>query len=199
VRTRILASVAVAAAVALGATGCEFMTTADTQHIKDITDGINVNVGKLNIRNALFVSTNSGRNARFVATIVNSTGSAKELTVQAKDSTDHEATVRVPANTTLDLANAKSADEIVFRNVKVTPGDLTKVYFSYPSATGASAKIPVLTGAMAEYATLVPTTSPSPSSSSTAGTGASSENGNTPSGAATAPGTVATSGTGSNG
>jgi hypothetical protein len=194
VRTRILVSVAVAAGIALGATGCEFMTTPETQQIRNITDGVNVNVGKLQVRNALLVSSNSGKNARFIATVVNQTGTAENLTIQAKDSTAHEATVRVPANTTLDLAKSAAADRIVFNDVKVTPGGLTKVFFTYPATSGTSAKVPVLTGAMAEYKTLVPT--PTPSGSATSGTsGTSSKNGTTPSGSATAPGTVATSGT----
>jgi hypothetical protein len=160
VRSRILASVAVAAAVALGATGCEFMTSADTTNIKDITDGVNVNVGKLNVRNALLIANKSGSNARFVATVVNQTSSPEQLTIQAKDSSLHQQSIEVPANSTLDLAHDKTVDEVVFRGVHVTPGDLTKVYFSYPAVSGTSVKVPVLTGAMAEYATLVPTPVP---------------------------------------
>jgi hypothetical protein len=176
VRSRVLASVAVAAAVALGATGCEFMTSADTQHIKDITDGVNVSVGKVDVRNALLI-TRKGTNARFIATVVNNSNDPQTLSIQAKGGlTD---TVDVPANSTLDLA--KPANDITFRGIDVKPGSLSKVFFTYAGATGASAGVPVLNGQMEEYSTLLPTapsptptgtatSTPSPSDSATAAT-----------------------------
>ncbi|WP_066518154.1 hypothetical protein [Curtobacterium ammoniigenes] len=182
-RTRLLGSVAVAAAIVVGASGCEFMTTPDTQQIRQITDGINLQVGSLSVRNALLISNPSGSNARFIATVVNMSNQSEELSIQAKDNSADQQTVSIPANATVDLAKSAKADQVVFHKVDVKPGDLTKVFFTYPGASGASAGIPVLTGAMAEYATLVPTPAASPTTPTT-GTPY-------PSGAATAPGTTA--------
>lgn len=164
-RTRVLGTVAVAAAVVLGASGCEFMTKAETQDIRQVTDGVNLEVGSLAVRNALLIATPNGKNARFIATIVNQTNQSEALTIEAKDNSGDQKTVRIPANSTVDLAKSAKADQVVFRKVDVKPGDLTKMFFTYPGASGASTGVPVLTGAMAEYATLVPTPAASPSAS----------------------------------
>ncbi|MBT2501799.1 hypothetical protein [Curtobacterium sp. ISL-83] len=100
-RARVLVSVAVAASIALGATGCEFMSPAQTKEIKQITDGVNVTTGKLDVRNALLIS-DDGTGARFVGTLVNSSDST-DLTVSIEVGDDTQ-TVQVPSNSHVDLA-----------------------------------------------------------------------------------------------
>lgn len=141
------------------------MTKAETQDIRQVTDGVNLEVGSLAVRNALLIATPNGKNARFIATIVNQTNQSEALTIEAKDNSGDQKTVRIPANSTVDLAKSAKTDQVVFRKVDVKPGDLTKMFFTYPGASGASTGVPVLTGAMAEYATLVPTPAASPSAS----------------------------------
>ena len=195
-------SVAVAATIALGATGCEFISPAQTREIKQITDGVNVSTGKIDIRNALLIS-DSGKNARFVGTVIN-TAEKGDVTLSIEVGGDTQ-TVSVAANTHVDLGmavapsdeataateegqttqgtNAGNASEVVFKDADTTPGSLVKVYFSYSGAEGVSASVPVLTSAQGEYATLAP--SPTPTSDSTS----PSENGSQPTGDATVPGT----------
>lgn len=205
-RARVLVSVAVAASIALGATGCEFMSPAHTTEIKQITDGVNVSTGSIDIRNALFISDQED-DARFVGTIVN-TGS-DEITLSIEVGGDTQ-TVVVPGNGRADLGSndpsasrnsgGDSADgntgqgsevadpkAVLFDASDVVPGSLVKTYFSYSGAEGVSASVPVLTSALEEYQTLAPSTSPSatPSMRSTS----PSESGSEPTGDATAPGT----------
>ncbi|WP_144711349.1 hypothetical protein [Curtobacterium pusillum] len=200
-RARVLVSVAVAATIAFGATGCEFMSPAQTAEIKQITDGVNATTGKVDIRNALLIADDAD-GARFVGTIVNNADDDVTLSIEVGGDTQ---TVTVPANTHIDLgaAAAPSAQatspteqgettqgtkagqsrEVVFDDADTTPGSLVKVYFSYSGAEGVSASVPVLTSAQEEYATLAP--SPTPTSTATS----PSENGTQPTGDATAPGT----------
>jgi hypothetical protein len=204
VRARVLVSVAVAATIALGATGCEFMTSPDTKFIKQVSDGVNTSVGSVDVRNALLIS-DTGKSARFVGTFVNNDSTAHTVTVEVGSASD---TVRVPANSHVDLAasgatskaqssteqgtseqgtSEASGDDLTFQKITAKPGSLVKAYFSYPGAEGVSLRVPVLTSAQEEYQTLAPMT-PTPSSTPTTPAG----NGTTPTGGATAPGTQPT-------
>lgn len=179
-------SVAVAATIALGATGCEFMSPAQTTEIRQITDGVNVTTGKIDIRNALLIADDS-QGARFVGTIVNNQDDG-DVTLSIEVGGDTQ-TVSVPANTHIDLGAAAEPSEqataateegattqgsqagesqaVVFDGADATPGSLVKVYFSYAGAEGVSASVPVLTSAQEEYASLAPTTAPTPFSTET--------------------------------
>ncbi|WP_439692816.1 DNA modification methylase [Curtobacterium sp. SP.BCo] len=150
-------SVAVAATIALGATGCEFMSPAQTTEIKQITDGVNVTTGKIDVRNALLIS-DGGDDARFIGTLVNN-DETDDITVSVEIGGDTE-TVEVPASSHVDLANDAQHDTLDFAGADAKPGSLVKVYFSYSGAEGVSASVPVLTSAQEEYQTLAPTSTP---------------------------------------
>ncbi|WP_133520637.1 hypothetical protein [Curtobacterium flaccumfaciens] len=190
-------SVAVAATIALGATGCEFMSPAQTTEIKQITDGVDVSTGKIDVRNALLIS-DDGEQARFIGTLVNN-AEKDDITVSIEIGGDTQ-TVEVPANTHVDLAmttdttaegatedtgsttqgtEAGAGTDVIFDNADAKPGSLVKVYFSYSGAEGVSASVPVLTSSQEEYQTLAPT--PTPTSTSTS----PSESGSEPTGDAT--------------
>lgn len=199
-------SVAVAATIALGATGCEFMSPAHTTEIKQITDGVNVTTGKLDIRNALFIS-DRGEDARFIGTVIN-TDESEDITLSIELGGDTQ-TVVVPAGSRRDLgtntptvssSEGSSAQEgsdsqgteqtgakaVVFEGADARPGSLVKTYFSYSGAEGVSASVPVLTNAMEEYQSLAP--SPSPTRTAMPGAGTESTDGATPTGEATSSG-----------
>lgn len=205
-RARVLVSVAVAASIALGATGCEFMSPAHTKEIKQITDGVNVSTGSIDVRNALFISDQED-DARFVGTIVNTGSDEVTLSIEVGGDTQ---TVVIPGNSRADLGantpkagSESSADSaegnagqgsevadseaVLFDASDVVPGSLVKTYFSYSGAEGVSASVPVLTSALEEYQTLAPSTSPSATPSDTETS--PSESGSQPTGDATAPGT----------
>ena len=178
-RARVLVSVAVAATIALGATGCEFLSPSRTQEIRQITDGVDVSTGTIDVRNALLIS-DSGKDARFIGTLVNTGNDERTVTLEV-DGVDQ--TVVVPANDTTVLADDGQHDTVDFDDVSAEPGSLVKMYFSYDGAEGASATVPVLTSAQEQYETLAPT--PTPTSTPTA----PSNSGTQPTGDATAPGT----------
>lgn len=135
------------------------MTPQSTTEHYDASDGVSLTVGRIDVRNAILF-TDNGTSARFVATLVNNSDSRKVVTIQAKGESSDETDVTVPANSSLDLA--KADDQVVFRKLGSKPGVLTKVFFTYPGAEGASVRVPVLTGALEEYKTLVPTPSSTP-------------------------------------
>ncbi|WP_187289802.1 hypothetical protein [Curtobacterium sp. B8] len=191
-RARVLVSVAVAATIALGATGCEFVSPVGTAEIQQVTDGVNGRTGSIDIRNALLIS-DDGEQARFIGTLVNSSDS-DDATLSIEVGGDTQ-TVDVPANSRVDLAAPSAAstptptrgaetngdrtqgttpaagDDVVFEQADVTPGSLVKVYFSYSGSEGVSLNVPVLTTSQEEYTTLAPTpaASETPSGETTTG------------------------------
>jgi len=202
-------SVAVAATIALGATGCEFMSPAHTKEIKQITDGVNVSTGKLDIRNALFIS-DRGEDARFVGTVIN-TDESDDITLSIELGGDTQ-TVVIPAGSRRDLGtNTPTADPtqgssaqegsdaqgsetvgaqaVVFDGADARPGSLVKTYFSYSGAEGVSASVPVLTSSLEEYRSLAPSPSPTSTRTPASGIGGAAGTGTEPTGGATAPGT----------
>jgi hypothetical protein len=165
VRARVLVSVAVAAAVALGTAGCEFMTPQSTTEHYDASDGVSITVGKVDVRNAILITKNN-RSARFVATLVNNTNDPQTVTIELGDSAADMQTVVVAADQHLDLASPKNTS-VVFEKANAKAGSLRKMFFTYPGAEGGSVRVPVLTGAMEEYSSLVPTPTPSATPTST--------------------------------
>lgn len=178
-RARVLVSVAVAASIALGATGCEFLSPARTKEIRQITDGVDVTTGSVDVRNALLIS-DTGEDARFVGTLVNTGDEERTVTLEV-DGNDQ--TVVVPSNATVVLADDAEHDTVDFDDVTAKPGSLVKMYFSYQGAEGASATVPVLTSSQEEYQTLAPTPTPTMTETSP------SVSGTQPTGDASAPGT----------
>ena len=161
-RARVLVSIAVAASIALGTAGCEFMTEAGTTKGYNASDGVSTSVGAVDVRNALILTRNGGR-ARLVASLVNTADSGRRVTIEPKDHSSQSVTVVVPANSSVDLGStAVDAPEVVFPHLDSKAGSLAPIYFTYSGASGKSIKVPVLNGAMEEYSTLLPT---APSSS----------------------------------
>ena len=164
-RARVLVSVAVAAAVALGTAGCEFMTPQSTTERYDASDGVSLTVGKVDVRNAILITKNN-RSARFVATLVNNTNDPQTVTIELGNSSADTESVVVEANGDLDLG-ASTNTPVVFEKADAKAGSLHKMFFTYPGAEGGSVRVPVLTGAMSEYSSLVPTPSRTPTTSPT--------------------------------
>src|SRR6478736_5535662 len=75
-RSRVVAAVAIAAAVALGTTGCSMLSVQATTIPYSAAEGVNIHgSGPLEVRNALIVATADGSKGNFVAAIVNQTDS----------------------------------------------------------------------------------------------------------------------------
>ena len=176
-RARVLVSVAVAATIALGATGCEFMSPAGHRRRSGRSrDGVNVS-RRQDRRPQRAAHLRHGEDARFVGTLVNT--SADDITLAIELGSVAQ-TVEVPAQLARRPASSTSqrAESSVQSGrdpghrrpvaatssspVRPRPGSLAKIYFQYSGAEGVSANVPVLTSALEEYNTLAPTPTPTP-------------------------------------
>lgn len=158
-RSRFAAIIVLAAAVALGTSGCGLITPQSTTIHYDASDGVSGDVGDLGIRNAMIVADEDGSTGNLVFTAVNSSDNAHELELGIGDSTE---TVTVEAGTsvsfgTLSSDDSDTPDPVVFPLGDASPGSTMDVFFQYGNETGLTLEVPVLTGDLQEYSTLVPT------------------------------------------
>jgi hypothetical protein len=151
---RKFAAVAIAAAVALGTTGCTFSSPVASLEVYDPADGVNATVGKVKVRNFMILTTASGQAALF-GSLVNQDHDAVATEVEIhphSTGTSPEIPVSVGAGEKLDLGyNGGKALPLSFA---VKAGTLVKVHVTI-GADKVELNVPVLDGTFTEYAPLV--------------------------------------------
>ncbi|MFN3948773.1 DNA modification methylase [Microbacterium sp.] len=169
VKTRLIASIALGAAVVLGTTGCNLIAPQATTIDYSASDGVNVpaSAGPLSVRNALIVADDEGTTGNFVAAIVNDTTEPLTLRIEVGEgSSAVKSNVIVPANRTLSLGDlTDDVEPLRLNGIDAVPGSTVPVYFQSGDGEGSLMQVPVLDGALEYLSPLAPT--PMPSSSLT--------------------------------
>jgi hypothetical protein len=156
VKSRFIASIALGAAVALGATGCTFMTPQSTKIVYSPSDGVTVEgSAPLEIRNALIISNDEGTAANLVAAVVNPTDGDLTLRMEVGENRV-PAIVRVPANSVVSLG-AEGTPPLELADFDAKPGTDIPVYFQSGDINGVQTDVPVMDGSLPYYKTLAPT------------------------------------------
>ena len=185
-----LALTAAALGVSLLTAGCGYITPQQTSHQYSASDGIRADLGPLQLRNILIVSSGEDGPGRLIGAVYNSSSKDVKLTVNGAKGSQTEVPVKANSYT---LLNEKS-DEAILSTTGGQPGSLVDVKIS-ENGTNVSntVKVPVLDATLQEYKDYVPTPSPSatptPSSSSSASAGSTSSASATSSTSATATAT----------
>ena len=156
-KPRLIASIAVGAALVLGTTGCSMISPQATTIEYSAAEGVNVyDEGPLDVRNAFFVATEDGSEGNFVAAIVNDTDESHTLRIEfGEGASAIPLTVRVPANTTISLGS-EGEDPILVEDLDTPPGADIPGYFQSGDAEGTLISVPVLDGELNYLAPLVP-------------------------------------------
>jgi hypothetical protein len=156
VKSRVAASIALAAALLVGTTGCTFGANIATQEDYDPSDGVGVEVGELAIRNALLIGE-TGDELNLVMTVASSADVNRRLIVQweAEGERVSEAIV-VQAGERTRVGGPDDEIQIVLEGTGATIGGLVPVFFSYTGVEGAEIAVPVLDGALPEYELYIP-------------------------------------------
>ena len=153
--SRILASVALGAAVVLGATGCASITHQATTIPYSPSDGVNVpdaDGAQVEVRNAFVVADDEGVDGNLVAALVNTSGSSATLNLEWGGET---ATVRVPAGGVISLGAGTEAP-LLLEGIDTPAGATLPLYVQSGDGEGVVAQVPVLDGCLESYADLVP-------------------------------------------
>lgn len=164
-KLRIVASIAVGAALTLGATGCSMISPQATTIQYSASDGVNVPPsGPLDIRNAMLIADESGTAGNFLAAIVNDTDEDHTLVLGFGDETT---TLEVPARDSVSLG-VDGEEPILFENIDTVPGGTLAMSFQSGDAEGVRTEVPVLDGQLPYYTEFVPRVSETPMSTPSA-------------------------------
>lgn len=152
-------TIALAAVVALGTTGCTFDAEIATNIPYEPSDGAGATIGDIAVRNALLI-TDDGDRLNLVVSLVNTGDENRAVTIQWESGSGRESErVVVDGQSTTSLGGPEQ-EQIVIEGVDVTPGALYPVFFQYGDEPGSEVQVPVLDGALPEYELYVPEAEP---------------------------------------
>lgn len=153
---RIAASVAIAGAVALGASACNLVTYQATTEVYDPSDGVSGSVGTVDIQNALLV-TGDGETASFVGTVTNVGDDDARLGLQYETASGERVTEEfwVPAGETFTTSFG-DREQLLFTDLDGSIGGYLDVFAQYGTEQGQTLTVPVVDGSLPEYAALLP-------------------------------------------
>ncbi|MEY4312746.1 MAG: hypothetical protein RLZZ319_255 [Actinomycetota bacterium] len=151
---RALAATAVAASLLLGTAGCGVFVETATLKPYAASDGINVTVGSIDLRDVLIITDETG-DGSLIGTVVNNSGTVAHLTVELRGATALTEVIAVePGVTLLGVAGSTAT---IFSGAELSAGQYATVYVQYGSADGVETPVPVLDGTDPLYASYTPT------------------------------------------
>lgn len=155
-KSRFAASIALAAALMVGATGCTFGANIATQKDYDPSDGVGAEVGELAIRNALLIGETADE-LNLVMTVASSADVDRRLTVQWEaDGERVSEAIVIAAGERTRIGGPDDETQIVLSGSGATIGGLVPLFFAYTGAQGVEVLVPVLDGALPEYELYIP-------------------------------------------
>lgn len=156
---RLIAPIAVGAALVLGTTGCSMISPQATTIEYSAAEGVNVyESGPLDVRNVFIVANEDGSAGNLVAAIVNQTDESHTLRMEIGEGASSKSfTKTVPARTTISLG-ADGEEPILVEGLDTPAGADIPGFFQSGEAEGVLTSVPVLDGALPYLAPLVPTT-----------------------------------------
>ena len=150
---RAVVSTALAATLLLGTAGCGIFVDSATLKPYSAGDGLNVNVGEMQLRNVLVITDESG-DASLVATIVNNTTNVQYLTVEFRTVTPVD--LSVVANEGLTKVGLADDNPAIATGTALKAGQYVDIYFQYGGQDGVTMSIPVLDGSNPLYSQYAP-------------------------------------------
>ncbi|MDN4616044.1 hypothetical protein P5G50_16460 [Leifsonia sp. F6_8S_P_1B] len=157
-KARVAASVVLALSVALGTAGCGLVAPQATTKHYDASDGVSGSVGSIDVRNAIVVTGDDDSVGSLVVTLVNTDSKSHRVAVTAGDDSSSRAYVTVEPGQVKQVGSDPESEtgNVFFPEFSGKPGGLFPVYFQYGDNTGVQLKVPVLSGGLPEYSSLVP-------------------------------------------
>lgn len=153
-KVRVIVAAALAAGVALGTTGCNVIQPQATTKVYAASDGINLNVGDVALRNVLIISDN-GQAGNLVMGAVN-TGTPVALHIEYKSGGKvADGHVVVPFSNQPTLFGTSNNSKVILTGIGTQPGSMLEVKFSVGSKS-TTTLVPVLNSDLPEYRGLNP-------------------------------------------
>jgi hypothetical protein len=167
----------------LSVTGCSYVNPQTTKVPYSASDGVRTDLGGLELRNLIIVSSGVDKPGRVLGAVFNT--SNQDATLRITGSGGSQTEVMVKANERYYLT--KDANASILSSVNAIPGALETVKLSESGGAGSKTgevKVPVLDGTLQEYRQYVPT--PSAMATETSSSGATSSSSDTATSSASA-------------
>ncbi|GAA1316716.1 hypothetical protein GCM10020360_04440 [Nonlabens tegetincola] len=151
-KNRIAASLALAAALTLGMSGCSLIAHNATGVEYAPSDGVQVTSEGVALRNIMLVADEAGENFNLVFTSVNNTGAPAKVSLNMK-SEGADATVDfVAPEGTTSFGNPENDEEVIVTTLAdLQAGQTVKTYFTINGVGDLTEFIPLLDGTLKEY------------------------------------------------
>lgn len=154
-KNRIASSIALAAAILLGATGCGLAAPQGTTDPYAPSDGVQTDVAGVAVRNLMLIETRAGGEFNIVFTAVNPSDSNQNLRLAFSDdsgSVKGEASFNLEPGT--NIFGTEDEPEMV-RLPNVNAGSTVNTFVQVAGAADVEIDVPVLDGTLDEYKDLV--------------------------------------------
>ena len=153
-KTRLVSSLALAAAITLGATGCGLIAPQATTDSYAPSDGIDLTVESVQVRNLMLIAAEDGENFNVVFNAVNQGGSPAQLSFEFVDgdgasTAAAEFTVQ-PGSTLFGDPEGEAPIQLV-SIPGLQPGAAVTAYVQLAGGQNIERQVPVLDGTLAEY------------------------------------------------
>jgi hypothetical protein len=140
--------------------GCNFISPQTTTESYAASDGFETNLGSIEVRNAI-VFTQNGDQGSLSVTLINTSSTDEDVMFQYPSlGSTATATIPVPANSTVSRGTTGGDKQVILHGLGKQPGSLITVFIQYGTQTGKKFNIPVLDGSLKQYATLLPSDTP---------------------------------------
>ncbi|MBK0419961.1 DNA modification methylase [Leucobacter sp. CSA1] len=153
-KIRIASSIALAAALALGASGCSLIAPIATLDPYAPSDGRDIDVDGLEVRNILLIADETGENFNVVFTGLNAGESAEDLMISFVGEGSQQAAAEFRVEPGLSqFGDPDDGDNppVLVSIPNLKPGATVTAYLSTPGSAEVEYEIPVLDGELAEY------------------------------------------------
>ena len=164
-RRRIAVAAVLAAGLVLGTTGCGLFAPQATLIPYDASDGVSLNLGHLEVRNALVISP-KGTDGTLIGVFINTSKQPLDVTVEYTSHASGKATsetveIDLTPGQVTSLGNP-GVPQKVLEGLDVAPGALAKVFVSYTDVAGKYVSLPVLINSDGVYKGDAPSPTPTP-------------------------------------
>lgn len=149
-------SIALAAAIVIGLSGCSFTARQTVQAEYDPSDGFGTQVGDLEIENALIITDTAGDRGNLIASFVNNSSQNLQIVVswQTESGDQRERNVYLSSGDSRTVGTA--SNPFIITDIDALPGTLFPIFFTYEGAEGDQLSVPVLENDLEAYAGLLP-------------------------------------------
>ncbi len=151
-KNRIAASIALAAGLALGASGCSLIAHNGTSVQYAPSDGVEISAPGVALRNIILVADQSGENFNVVFTAVNSTDAPASVSITFETAGESSLVEFVAPVGSTSFGNLDEGQDVLVATLSgVEAGQTIEAFFTINGEGDLHEYVPVLDGTLVEY------------------------------------------------